>query len=156
MEGLFRPSMRLFYERDCLTHRFQARLSDPIVYVLRKISPSVTTDRYFLLRGGRTERYEKSPAEWLGILNGARSIPPWSWWTDSNPRPADYKSAALPTELHQRISRIQHPGVLILYHMEKGCVKSAPLLLCRGKQSTSRSCRLLPLRVFNRKMPHVS
>ena len=27
----------------------------------------------------------------------------WSWWTGSNPRPADYKSAALPTELHQRI-----------------------------------------------------
>ncbi len=24
-----------------------------------------------------------------------------SWWTDSNRRPADYKSAALPTELHQ-------------------------------------------------------
>ena len=28
----------------------------------------------------------------------------WSWWTDLNPRPADYKSAALPAELHQRIS----------------------------------------------------
>ncbi len=28
----------------------------------------------------------------------------WSWWTDSNPRPADYKSAALPTELHQRLN----------------------------------------------------
>ena len=28
----------------------------------------------------------------------------WSWWTDSNPRPADYKSAALPTELHQHFS----------------------------------------------------
>ena len=27
----------------------------------------------------------------------------WSWWTDLNPRPADYKSAALPTELHQRV-----------------------------------------------------
>ena len=27
----------------------------------------------------------------------------WSWWTDSNPRPADYKSAALPTELHQHL-----------------------------------------------------
>ena len=27
----------------------------------------------------------------------------WSWWTDSNPRPADYKSAALPAELHQHI-----------------------------------------------------
>ena len=29
----------------------------------------------------------------------------WSWWTDLNPRPADYKSAALPTELHQRFER---------------------------------------------------
>ena len=29
----------------------------------------------------------------------------WSWWTDSNPRPADYKSAALPTELHQHFNR---------------------------------------------------
>jgi hypothetical protein len=26
----------------------------------------------------------------------------WSWRWDSNPRPADYKSAALPTELRQR------------------------------------------------------
>ena len=32
------------------------------------------------------------------------TLPYWSWWTDSNPWPADYKSAALPTELHQRIS----------------------------------------------------
>ena len=30
----------------------------------------------------------------------------WSWWTDSNPRPADYKSAALPAELHQRGNRL--------------------------------------------------
>ena len=29
----------------------------------------------------------------------------WSWWTDSNPRPADYKSAALPTELHQQFQQ---------------------------------------------------
>ena len=29
----------------------------------------------------------------------------WSWWTDSNPRPADYKSAALPTELHQHFNQ---------------------------------------------------
>ena len=34
----------------------------------------------------------------------------WSWWTDSNPRPADYKSAALPTELHQRLN------AWLLYH----------------------------------------
>ena len=33
----------------------------------------------------------------------------WSWWTDSNPRPADYKSAALPTELHQRIYEPYRP-----------------------------------------------
>ena len=32
----------------------------------------------------------------------------WSWWTDLNPRPADYKSAALPTELHQRITLIYY------------------------------------------------
>ena len=31
--------------------------------------------------------------------------PVWSWWTDSNPRPADYKSAALPTELRQHMER---------------------------------------------------
>lgn len=29
----------------------------------------------------------------------------WSWQTDLNPRPADYKSAALPTELRQRFSQ---------------------------------------------------
>ena len=28
----------------------------------------------------------------------------WSWWTDLNPRPADYKSAALPAELHQQMT----------------------------------------------------
>ena len=28
----------------------------------------------------------------------------WSWWTDLNPRPADYKSAALPAELHQHLT----------------------------------------------------
>lgn len=35
----------------------------------------------------------------------------WSWWTDSNPRPADYKSAALPTELHQHLN-----NACLLYH----------------------------------------
>ena len=29
----------------------------------------------------------------------------WSWREESNPRPADYKSAALPTELRQHLSR---------------------------------------------------
>ena len=35
----------------------------------------------------------------------------WSWWTDLNPRPADYKSAALPTELHQHI-----PYLTLVYY----------------------------------------
>ena len=40
----------------------------------------------------------------------------WSWWTDSNPRPADYKSAALPTELHQRFfSSLEH--LFIISHL---------------------------------------
>ena len=34
---------------------------------------------------------------------GKSPICTWSWWTDSNPRPADYKSAALPAELHQHL-----------------------------------------------------
>ncbi len=37
---------------------------------------------------------------------GNSSIGNWSWWTDSNPRPADYKSAALPAELHQRFASV--------------------------------------------------
>ena len=40
----------------------------------------------------------------------------WSWWTDSNPRPADYKSAALPTELHQLIAFCRSLTTSILYH----------------------------------------
>ncbi len=43
----------------------------------------------------------------------------WSWWTDLNPRPADYKSAALPTELHQHLIRYSVSVPLttsILYH----------------------------------------
>jgi hypothetical protein len=33
---------------------------------------------------------------------GRSGTPPIkSWWTELNPRPTDYKSVALPTELHQ-------------------------------------------------------
>ena len=34
----------------------------------------------------------------------------WSWWGDLNPQPADYKSAALPIELHQR-SLVPQSGI---------------------------------------------
>ena len=51
----------------------------------------------------------------------------WSWWTDLNPRPADYKSAALPTELHQQLSlktsffkALSRPQRMLLYQMLRG------------------------------------
>ena len=46
----------------------------------------------------------KPPMLFISLKNLSRGkILKWSWWTDSNPRPADYKSAALPTELHQLV-----------------------------------------------------
>ena len=54
---------------------------------------------------GEASRFTVCPLWPLGnspILNlRPVNAPKWSWWTDLNPRPADYKSAALPTELHQ-------------------------------------------------------
>ena len=46
---------------------------------------------------------------------------PWSWRWDSNPQPADYKSAALPIELRQlakttNIHALTEPGNIFLYH----------------------------------------
>ena len=47
------------------------------------------------------KRYKK--CRFIAIYRDKPAFSPWSWWTGSNPRPADYKSAALPTELHQHI-----------------------------------------------------
>ena len=52
----------------------------------------------------------------------------WSWWTDSNPRPADYKSAALPTELHQ------HKPALLKFScagFQPLMYNSKPLAICQ-------------------------
>ena len=55
----------------------------------------------------------------------------WSWWTDLNPRPADYKSAALPTELHQHFIKssclsdlfsIPHTGVFVNRFVRNYCI----------------------------------
>ena len=56
----------------------------------------------------------------------------WSWWTDSNPRPADYKSAALPAELHQRI-RCDY--ITIPFGMGK--VKTQFTLFCRKSKAAA-------------------
>ena len=54
--------------------------------------------------------WEKVDSNHRSMTQQIYSLPPlatrefshiWSWWTDLNPRPADYKSAALPTELYQ-------------------------------------------------------
>ena len=47
------------------------------------------------------KRYKK--CRFIAIYRDKSAFLAWSWWTGSNPRPADYKSAALPTELHQHI-----------------------------------------------------
>ena len=55
----------------------------------------------------------------------------WSWWTDLNPRPADYKSAALPTELHQHFIKssclsdlfsIPYTGVFVNRFIRNYCI----------------------------------
>ena len=43
----------------------------------------------------------------------------WSWWTDLNPRPADYKSAALPTELYQQTLSKSMAIISLLSHFVK-------------------------------------
>ena len=60
----------------------------------------------FLVGDGGFEPPKALPADLQSVPFGHSGNPPytiwnWSWWTDSNPRPADYKSAALPAELHQ-------------------------------------------------------
>ena len=60
-----------------------------------------------MVEEGGFEPPKAKPADLQSVPFGHLGTPPysilkrWSWWTDSNPRPADYKSAALPAELHQ-------------------------------------------------------
>ena len=63
----------------------------------------------FLVGDGGFEPPKALPADLQSVPFGHSGNPPytiwnWSWWTDSNPRPADYKSAALPAELHQHLA----------------------------------------------------
>ena len=61
----------------------------------------------------------------------------WSWWTDSNPRPADYKSAALPTELHQhRFSVHRLSWRLYYYTTNKHACQVFFLFFSESKNST--------------------
>jgi hypothetical protein len=45
----------------------------------------------------------------------------WSWRRDLNPRPPDYKSGALPTELRQQILRIDAPSRKLIPRIPSRC-----------------------------------
>ena len=71
---------------------------------MRKNAPP--TGETFFGGGGWIRTTEANATDLQSAPFGHSGTPPdmklWSWWTDSNPRPADYKSAALPAELHQQ------------------------------------------------------
>jgi hypothetical protein len=50
------------------------------------------------------------------IFNGVSGLFTWSWWPDLNRRPADYESAALPTEPHQH----NNNSILDFWHKSRG------------------------------------
>ncbi len=54
------------------------------------------------LRSRPTTDLQSVPFGHSGIPPGDKQETMWSWRWDSNPQPADYKSAALPIELRQR------------------------------------------------------
>ena len=62
---------------------------------------------------GGANRFTVCPLWPLGNTPIFDFIKKWSWWTDLNPRPADYKSAALPTELHQRLMLEQYNTIFL-------------------------------------------
>ena len=83
----------------------ESRIELPTFSLPRKRS---TTELPGPIAGGGREGFEPSKAEPTDLQSAPfdrSGISPhnhsWSWLTDSNPRPADYKSAALPTELSQ-------------------------------------------------------
>ena len=61
----------------------------------------------------------------------------WSWWTDSNPRPADYKSAALPAELYQHLSNEQVVYYQTSIRLSTGNLKKGGILLYAGRRHHS-------------------
>ena len=58
------------------------------------------------------------------------SHPWWSWRRESNPRPADYKSAALPTELRQRVDPETNAARADADDHQINYQKSGPLVKC--------------------------
>ena len=60
----------------------------------------------YLLDYHRAVPHEYPMSNKKRLRNFSKPLIYWSWREDSNPRPADYKSAALPTELRQRCDAV--------------------------------------------------
>ena len=54
-------------------------------------------------RSQRRQIYSLFPLATREPIHFQKTCTLWSWWGESNPQPADYKSAALPIELHQHL-----------------------------------------------------
>ena len=124
-----------FDRHSAICDRSQRRKKKKQISV--KIHRKKEEDRLFSSRSSWWEKKKKTDCFPVGLLGGGRWIRTtegiasrftvcplwplgnspifksavWSWWTDSNPRPADYKSAALPTELHQHLTGIARVSV---------------------------------------------
>ena len=68
----------------------------------------------------------------------------WSWWTDSNPRPADYKSAALPAELHQQDTVSNSRAYLTRYTPVCQQIFCRPLAVHSSKKKPGGGRRAFP------------
>ena len=139
------PFFRVFFEASwSLVRTFTTSRN----YVISKPSVTIYADktkrthrfRYVLAFGGRwwirtteviDDRFTVCSLWPLGKPSIFNYQLDWSWWTDLNPRPADYKSAALPTELHQHFIKssclsdlfsIPHAGVFVNRFVRNYCI----------------------------------
>jgi hypothetical protein len=88
---------QLSYSRSTTAHRNECKL------------PKNGGGRRIRTSEAFRSRFTVCPLWPLGNPSRYYSIIKWSRLTDSNPRPADYKSAALPTELNRPQTPFQTP-----------------------------------------------
>ena len=71
----------------------------------KKYSLSKKDNEYFWWAGVDSDHRSQVTTDLQSVPFGRSGTYPymWSWRLESNPQPADYKSAALPIELHQQI-----------------------------------------------------
>ena len=70
----------------------------------QKISATINGYGYFWWAGVDSDHRSQVTTDLQSVPFGRSGTYPymWSWRLESNPQPADYKSAALPIELHQQ------------------------------------------------------